>query len=200
MLTHRQTSHGSCQPPLKRESSSSGSSCLHGCQGLWFPRPERIQRQKPQRSRQPRVSAWRPTMLTRLLLPLLVPARIIRLGLHRQHKLRQTSYRIALVPQRFDQSFRPRNGDSLAAEEIAITKIQTSKTKFDLSPPALVELNSDGVSANVVKPMMRPRTRRHDAGITSLCNRMGSCLNIRLVPAYISVGPQREVWTWRTPS
>ena len=33
-------------------------------------------------------------------------------------------------------------------EEIIITKIQTSKTNFDLSTPALVELNTGGVSAN----------------------------------------------------
>ena len=34
-------------------------------------------------------------------------------------------------------------------EEIIITKIQTSKTNFDLSTPALVELNTGRVSANV---------------------------------------------------
>jgi hypothetical protein len=36
-------------------------------------------------------------------------------------------------------------------EEIIIAKIQTSKTKFDLPTPALVELNNSGVSANVVR-------------------------------------------------
>jgi len=41
-------------------------------------------------------------------------------------------------------------------EEIIITKIQTSKTNFDPSTPALVELNTGGASANV------------DAGITRL--------------------------------
>ncbi len=41
-------------------------------------------------------------------------------------------------------------------EEIIITKIQTSKTNFDLSTSALVELNTGGVSANV------------DAGVTRL--------------------------------
>jgi hypothetical protein len=41
-------------------------------------------------------------------------------------------------------------------EEIIITKIQTSKTAFDLSTSALVELNTGGVSANV------------DAGVTRL--------------------------------
>jgi hypothetical protein len=54
------------------------------------------------------------------------------------------------------------------SEEIIITKIQTTKTKFDLPTPALVEVNSSGVvSANVVKAMMT-RTLRHDAGVTSL--------------------------------
>jgi hypothetical protein len=38
-------------------------------------------------------------------------------------------------------------------EEVIITKIQTSKTKFDLPTPALVEPNNSGVSANVVKAM-----------------------------------------------
>ena len=42
-------------------------------------------------------------------------------------------------------------------EEIIITKIQTSKTNFDLPTPALVELNTGGVSANVVKAMMTPK-------------------------------------------
>lgn len=41
-------------------------------------------------------------------------------------------------------------------EEIIITKIQTSKANFDLSTPALVELNTRRVSANV------------DAGVTRL--------------------------------
>ncbi len=41
-------------------------------------------------------------------------------------------------------------------EKIIITRIQTSKTNFDLPTPALVEVNSSGVSANV------------DAGVTSL--------------------------------
>ena len=42
-------------------------------------------------------------------------------------------------------------------QEIIITKIQTSKTSFDLPTPALVELNSSGVSANLVKAMMTPK-------------------------------------------
>ena len=41
-------------------------------------------------------------------------------------------------------------------EEVIITKIQTSKTNFGPSTPALVELNTGGASANV------------DAGITRL--------------------------------
>ena len=41
-------------------------------------------------------------------------------------------------------------------EEVIITKIQTSKTNFDLSTSALVELNTGGVFANV------------DAGVTRL--------------------------------
>ena len=41
-------------------------------------------------------------------------------------------------------------------EEIIITKIQTSKTNFDLSTSALVEVNTGVVSANV------------DAGVTRL--------------------------------
>ncbi len=43
-------------------------------------------------------------------------------------------------------------------EEVIVTKIQTSKTNFDLSTPALVELNNSGVSANIVKAMMTPKT------------------------------------------
>jgi hypothetical protein len=42
-------------------------------------------------------------------------------------------------------------------EEIIITKIQTTKTKFDLSTPALAEPNNRGVSANVVKAMITPK-------------------------------------------
>jgi hypothetical protein len=42
-------------------------------------------------------------------------------------------------------------------EEVITTRIQTSKTNFDLSTPALVELNSSGVSANIVKAMMMPK-------------------------------------------
>jgi hypothetical protein len=42
-------------------------------------------------------------------------------------------------------------------EEIIIAKLQTSKTKFDLSTPALVEPNNSGVFANVVKAMMTPK-------------------------------------------
>jgi hypothetical protein len=34
-------------------------------------------------------------------------------------------------------------------EEVIITKIRTSKTNFDLSTSALVEMNTGGVSANV---------------------------------------------------
>lgn len=43
-------------------------------------------------------------------------------------------------------------------EEVIITRIQTSKTNFDLSTPALVELNNSGVSANIVKAMMTPKS------------------------------------------
>ncbi len=43
-------------------------------------------------------------------------------------------------------------------EEVIITKIQTSETNFDLSTPALVELNNSGVSANIVKAMMMPKS------------------------------------------
>jgi hypothetical protein len=53
-------------------------------------------------------------------------------------------------------------------EEVVITKIQTSKTNFDVPTPALLELNNSGVSANVVKAMMTPRALRHDAAATSL--------------------------------
>jgi hypothetical protein len=42
-------------------------------------------------------------------------------------------------------------------EAIIITKIETSKTKFDLPTPALVEVNSSGVSENVVISMMTPK-------------------------------------------
>ena len=47
-------------------------------------------------------------------------------------------------------------GAARLTEEVIITKIQTTKTKFDLPTPALVELNTGGVSANV------------DAGVTRL--------------------------------
>ena len=43
-------------------------------------------------------------------------------------------------------------------EEVIIAKIQISETNFDLSTPALVELNSSGVSANIVKAMMMPKS------------------------------------------
>jgi hypothetical protein len=39
-------------------------------------------------------------------------------------------------------------------EEVIITKIQTSKTNFDFSTPALVELNKNGVSPSIVRLMM----------------------------------------------
>jgi hypothetical protein len=42
-------------------------------------------------------------------------------------------------------------------EEVIITKIQTSKTKFGLPTPVVVELYNSGVSANVVKAMMTPQ-------------------------------------------
>ncbi len=42
-------------------------------------------------------------------------------------------------------------------EEIIITRVQTSKTNFDLPTPVLVELNNSGVSANVVKAMITPK-------------------------------------------
>ena len=41
-------------------------------------------------------------------------------------------------------------------EEVIVTRIQTSKIKFDLSTPALVELNNSGVFANIVKAMKTP--------------------------------------------
>ena len=46
--------------------------------------------------------------------------------------------------------------DCKLPEEIIITKIQTTKTSFDLPTPALVELNIGGTSANA------------DAGVTRL--------------------------------
>jgi len=42
-------------------------------------------------------------------------------------------------------------------EEVIIAKIQTSKTNFDTSTPALSELINGGVSANVIKAMMAPK-------------------------------------------
>src|SRR5215469_13086079 len=39
--------------------------------------------------------------------------------------------------------------------DVIITKIQTSKTNFDLSTDALVKLNQSGVPADVVKAMMQ---------------------------------------------
>ena len=59
-------------------------------------------------------------------------------------------------PERLDQSIIEIVGAKLP-KEIIITKIQPSQTKFDLPTPALVELNTGGVSANVVKAMMTPK-------------------------------------------
>jgi hypothetical protein len=42
-------------------------------------------------------------------------------------------------------------------EEVIITKIQSSKTSFDAPTPALVELDSSWVSANVVTATMTPK-------------------------------------------
>jgi hypothetical protein len=42
--------------------------------------------------------------------------------------------------------------------DVIITKIQTSKTNFDLSTPALVKLNESSVPSDVVKAMMQRNT------------------------------------------
>jgi len=41
-------------------------------------------------------------------------------------------------------------------EEVIITKIQTSKTKFDVSTDGLIFLNKAGVAPNIIKTMMTP--------------------------------------------
>jgi hypothetical protein len=41
-------------------------------------------------------------------------------------------------------------------EDVIVVRIQTSKTDFDLSTPALVELTKNGVSSNIIKAMIAP--------------------------------------------
>ena len=41
-------------------------------------------------------------------------------------------------------------------EDVIVVRIQTSTTNFDLSTPALVDLNKNGVSSNIIKAMIAP--------------------------------------------
>lgn len=87
-------------------------------------------------------------MSPRRLLPLLVLALIITLAIAVSAQVPPTttsdsaSYPNALTNQRIIEMAAAR-----LPEEIIIAKIQTSKTNFDLSTPALVGLNNGGVSS-----------------------------------------------------
>ena len=94
-------------------------------------------------------------MSPRGLLPVLVPALIITLAIavSVQAPLGTTSDSVSHPNVLTNQSI-IEMGAARLPEEVIITKIQTSKTNLDLPTPALVELNSSGVFANVVKAMM----------------------------------------------
>ena len=96
-------------------------------------------------------------MSPRRLLPLLVPALIITLAIAVSVQAPPaTTSDSASDPNVLTNQSIIEMAAAKLPEEIIITKIQTSKTNFDLSTSALVELNTGGVSANV------------DAGVTRL--------------------------------
>ena len=96
-------------------------------------------------------------MSPRGLLPVLVPALIITLAIavSAQAPPATTSDSASDPNVLTNQSIIEMAAAKLP-EEIITTKIQTSKTNFDLPTPALVGLNSRGASANIVKAMMTP--------------------------------------------
>jgi len=93
-------------------------------------------------------------MSPRGLLPVLVPALIITLAIAVSAQAPPATSGIASDPNVLTNQSIIEMGAARLTEEVIITKIQTTKTKFDLPTPALVEVNSRGVSANVVKAMM----------------------------------------------
>lgn len=103
-------------------------------------------------------------------------------------------------------------------EEVIITKIQTSKANFDLSTPALVELNSSGVSANIVKAMMTLKSASpapeaakvsppppdpndpnsaHDSGIYAYTEKTSGKKMILLEPTVYTQGKSGARLRWR---
>jgi hypothetical protein len=68
--------------------------------------------------------------------------------------------------------------------EVIITKIQTSKTKFDLSTPALVKLNESAVPSDIVKAMMQ---------------RSSSAASSDPVPVADPPGDPNDPSTWHDP-
>ena len=96
-------------------------------------------------------------MSPRGLLPVLVPALIITLAIAVSAQAPPATSGIASDPNVLTNQSIIEMGSARLTEEVIITKIQTTKTKFDLPTPALVEVNSRGVSANVVKAMMTPK-------------------------------------------
>ncbi len=96
-------------------------------------------------------------MSPRGLLPVLVPALIITLAIAVSAQAPPATSGIASDPNVLTNQSIIEMGAARLTEEVIITKIQTTKTKFDLPTPALVEVNSRGVSANVVKAMMTPK-------------------------------------------
>ena len=96
-------------------------------------------------------------MCPRRLLPLLVPAPIITLAIPLSAQApRATTSDSASDPKVLTNQSIIEMAAAKLPEEIIITKIQTPKTNFDLSTPALVELNNSGASATVGKAMMTP--------------------------------------------
>src|SRR5260370_41912702 len=121
------------------------------------PQAERTQGEEFHGASKSRRSAWRPAMSPSRLLSLSVPALIITLAIavSAQAPPATTSDSASDPNVLTSQSIIGMVSAKLP-EEIIITRVQTSKTNFDLPTPALVEVNSSGVSANV------------DAGVTSL--------------------------------
>lgn len=96
-------------------------------------------------------------MSPRRLLPLPVPALIITLAIAVSAQTPPaTSSDSASDPNVLTNQSIIEMAAAKLPEEVIITKIQTSKTDFDLSTSALVELKTGGVSANV------------DAGVTTV--------------------------------
>lgn len=96
-------------------------------------------------------------MSRRRLLALLVPALIITLAIavSAQAPPATTSDTVS-DPNTWTNQSISEMASAKRPKELIITKIQTSKTNFDLSTFTLVELSTGGVSANV------------DAGVTTV--------------------------------